>query len=84
MMRGHTRKHGGYSSGRKKPRVRQLPGSNLRQRVASWHTHFKKLLGDHPGMEGAEEAILTVLANLGISDGRFTPAEFAAAKTTLK
>ena len=68
------------TSGRKKPRVGQLTGSNPRQRVASWYFHFQTLLGEHQGVEGAEEAIPTVPANLGISDGRFTPAKSAATK----
>ena len=72
------------TSGCKKTRVGQLTGSNPRQRVASWYTHIQKLLGEYPGVEGAEEAIPIVLENLGISDDHFTPAEFAAAKATLK
>ena len=72
------------TSGRKRPRVGQLTGSNPRQRVASWYTHFQKLLGEHPEVEGAEEEIPTVLANLEIDDGPFTQAEFAAAKATMK
>ena len=72
------------TSGRKRPRAGQLTGTCPRQRVATWYTHFKKLLGEHPAVEGAEETIPTVLSNLRINDGCFTTTEFAAAKATLK
>ena len=52
--------------------------------MASWYTQFQKLLGEHPGVEGAEKEIATVLANLGINYGPFTLAEFTAAKATMK
>ena len=52
--------------------------------MITWYTHFQKLLGEHPGVEGAEEVIPTVLSNLRINDGCFTTTEFAAAKATLK
>lgn len=71
-------------SGRKRPREGQLAGCSPGERVTSWLTHFRDLLGTHPTVEGAEEEIPAVLKNLDIDDGPFTAVEFAAVKSTLK
>ena len=71
-------------SGRKRARGGQLAGCNPEERVTSWFTHFRDLLGTHPTVDRAEEEIPAVLANLGIDDGPFTATEFATVKSTLK
>ena len=71
-------------SGRKKTREGQLAGCSPEERVTSWFTHFRDLLGTHPTVDGAEEEIPAVLTNLNIDDGPFTATEFATVKSTLK
>ncbi|KAJ8362047.1 hypothetical protein AAFF_G00400130 [Aldrovandia affinis] len=50
------------------PRSRegQLAGCSPEERVTSWFTHFRDLLGTHPTVDGAEEEIPAVLTNLEI------------------
>ena len=71
-------------SGRKRPREEQLAGSRPGQRVTSWFTHLRDLLGAHPTVEEAEEEIPAGLMNLDLDDGPFTAMEFAAVKSSLK
>ncbi|KAJ8398095.1 hypothetical protein AAFF_G00431720 [Aldrovandia affinis] len=71
-------------SGRKRSREGQLAGCSPEERVTSWFTHFRDLLGTHPTVDGAEEEIPAVLTNLEIDDGPFTATEFATVKSTLK
>ena len=42
-------------SGRKRARGGQLAGCNPEERVTSWFTHFRDLLGTHPTVDRAEE-----------------------------
>ncbi|KAJ8412796.1 hypothetical protein AAFF_G00117470 [Aldrovandia affinis] len=71
-------------SGRKRSREGQLAGCSPEERVTSWFTHFRDLLGTHPTVDGAEEEIPAVLTSLEIDDGPFTATEFATVKSTLK
>ncbi|KAJ8385602.1 hypothetical protein AAFF_G00184640 [Aldrovandia affinis] len=71
-------------SGRKRSRGGQLAGCSPEERVTSWFTHFRDLLGTHPTVDGAEEEIPAVLTSLEIDDGPFTATEFATVKSTLK
>ena len=71
-------------SGRKRAREGQLAGCSPEERVTSWFTHFRDLLGTHPTVDGAMKEIPAVLTNLGIDDGPFTATEFVTVKSTLK
>ncbi|KAJ8413708.1 hypothetical protein AAFF_G00082150 [Aldrovandia affinis] len=44
-------------SGRKRAKEGQVAGNSPEERVNSWFTHFRNLLGTHPTVEGAEEEI---------------------------
>lgn len=54
------------------------------ERVTTWLTHFRNLLGTHQKIEGAEKEIPAVLENLNIDDGPFTAGEFAKVKASLR
>ncbi|CAL8374698.1 unnamed protein product [Boreogadus saida] len=71
-------------SGRKRPREEQLAGSRPGERVTSWFTHLRDLLGAHPTVEEAEMEIPAVLMNLDLDEGPSAAMEFAAVKSTLK
>ena len=71
-------------SGRKRTKEGQIAGNNPEERMNTWYTHFKNLLGTQPAEEDAEEEIPAVLTNLNINDGPFTAAELARAKSTLR
>ncbi|KAJ8405056.1 hypothetical protein AAFF_G00329770 [Aldrovandia affinis] len=71
-------------SGRKRAKEGQVAGNSLEERVNSWFTDFRNLLGTHPTVEGAEEEIPALLTNLNIDDGPFTVMELARVKSTLK
>ncbi|KAJ8389329.1 hypothetical protein AAFF_G00121940 [Aldrovandia affinis] len=71
-------------SGRKRSKEGQVAGCSPEERVTSWFTHFRDLLGTHPTVDGAEKVITAVLTNLKIDDGPFTLREFASVKSTLK
>ena len=74
-------------SGRKRSKDGQAAGCSPGDRVTTWFTHFRDLLGTHPrrwSLDGAEEEISAVLRDLKIDDGPFTISELAAVKSTLK
>ncbi|KAJ8397433.1 hypothetical protein AAFF_G00439820 [Aldrovandia affinis] len=71
-------------SGRKRSKEGQVAGCSPEERVTSWFTHFRDLLGTHPTVDGAEKVITAVLTNLEIDDGPFTLSKFATVKSTLK
>lgn len=50
-------------SGRKRAREGQLAGCSPEERVTSWFTHFRDLLGTHPTVVRAEEEIPAVFTN---------------------
>ena len=71
-------------SGRKRTKEGQIAGNSPEERVNTWYTHFKNLLGTQPAEEEVGEEIPAVLTNLNINDGPFTAAELARAKSTLR
>ncbi|KAJ8416182.1 hypothetical protein AAFF_G00382040 [Aldrovandia affinis] len=71
-------------SGRKRSKEGQVAGCSPEERVTSWFTHFRDLLGTHPTVDGAEKVITAVLTNLEIDNGPFTLREFTTVKSTLK
>ena len=71
-------------TGRKKSKEGQVAGTSPEERVATWFTHFKKLLGDPPVVEDPDEEIPTVYENLDIKDDKFTIEEFRRVKSSLK
>ena len=70
--------------GRKRPKEGQVAGNSPEERVNTWLSHFRNLLGTHQAVEGAEEEIPAVLEDLGIDDGPFTAGEFAKVKASLR
>lgn len=71
-------------SERKKTKEGQVTGTCAEERVMTWFTHFKNLLGSDPVVEDADDDIPAIFANLDIDDGPFTPAEYTKVKTSLK
>ena len=59
-------------SGRKKAKEGQVSGNSPEERVATWFTHFKKLLGEAPSVENPDEEIPMIFENLDINDEPFT------------
>ena len=70
--------------GRKRPKEGQVAGNSPDERVNTWLTHFRNLLGTHQAVEGAEKEIPAVLEDLNIDDGPFTAGEFASVKASLR
>lgn len=52
----------------------------LENRVTTWLTHFRSLLGTHQTMEGPVKGMPAVLEDLSIIDGPFTAGEFPKVK----
>ena len=71
-------------SGRKKSKEGQVTGTSADERVSTWYSHFRHLLGSAPNVENEEEDIPDILTNLNIDDGPFTAAELARVKSSLK
>jgi hypothetical protein len=69
---------------RKKAKEGQVAGASPEERVATWFTHFKNLLGTVPSEENSEGDISPVYSNLDINDGPFTREEYAKVKSSLK
>ena len=61
-----------------------VAGNSPEERVNTWFTHFKNLLGTHQTVEDAEMDVPAVLGDLNIDDGPFTSHEFAEAKASLR
>ncbi|KAJ8393714.1 hypothetical protein AAFF_G00057670 [Aldrovandia affinis] len=51
-------------SGCKRSKEGQVAGCSPEERVTSWFTNFRDLLGTHPTVDGAEKVITAVLTNL--------------------
>ena len=62
--------------GRKKAKEGQVSGDSPEERVETWFTHFKKLLGETPSVEDPDEEIPNILEDLDINDEHITLAEF--------
>ena len=71
-------------SGRKRAKEGQVSGDSPEERVATWFTHFKKLLGETPDVEDPDEEIPNIFEDLDINDEPFTLEEFRKVKTSLK
>ena len=70
--------------GRKRPKEGQVAGNSSEERVTTWLTRVRNLLGTHQTMEDAEKEIPAVLRDLNIDDGPFTTGEFAKVKASLR
>ena len=71
-------------TGRKRSKEGQVAGTSPEERVSTWFTHFKKLLGEPPVVEDPDEEIPTLYRNLDIKDDIFTIDEFRKVKSSLK
>ena len=71
-------------TGRKRSKEGQVAGSSPEERVTTWFTHFKKLLGNPPEVEDPDEEISNIYQDLDIKDGLFTLDEYRKVKSTLK
>ena len=63
-------------TGRKKSKEGQVTGTSPEERVSTWFTHFKKLLGEPPVVEDPDEDIPTIFEDLEIKNDLFTLEEF--------
>ena len=71
-------------SGRKRAKEGQVSGNSPEERVKTWFTHFKNLLGEPPTVEDPDEEIPTIFEDLDINDEPFTLEEFRKTKASLK
>ena len=71
-------------TGRKRSKEGQVSGSSPEERVTTWFTHFKKLLGEPPEVDDPDEEIPPIYQDLDIKDDLFTMEEFRKVKSTLK
>ena len=71
-------------TGRKRAKEGQVAGKSPEERVSTWFTHFKNLLGNPPEVEAPDEEIPNVFEDLEIKDGPFDMEEFRKVKSTLK
>ncbi len=67
-------------SGRKRSKAGQVKGDTPEDRVKSWFTHFRNLLGDPPTVTGEDLEIIDVLTNVDIDDGPFSMEELRKVK----
>ena len=71
-------------SGRGSTKAGQIEGTTADNRVKTWFTHFKNLLGNPPVVEEEDEEIPQIFSNLDIEEGPFTMHEFAKVKRSLR
>ena len=71
-------------TGRKRAKEGQVAGSSPAERVTTWFTHFKKLLGEPPEVEDPDEDIPLLYQDVDIKDDPFTLEEFQQVKSKLK
>ena len=71
-------------TGRKKTKEGQVSGNSPEERVTTWFTHFKNLLGNTPDVEDPDEVIPTIFEDLDIKDDLFTLDEYRKVKSSLK
>ena len=71
-------------TGRKRAKEGQVEGSSPEERVITWFTHFKKLLGNPPEVEDVDEKIPNIFEDLDINDGLFTTEELKKVKSSLQ
>ena len=65
---------------RKNAKDGQVAGESPEERVNTWFTHFKKLLGNTPEVEEPDKTIPAVYEGLDIDDGPFTLDKFKRVK----
>lgn len=70
-------------TGRKRTKEGQVKGHSPEERVTTWSSHFKRLLGETADA-AEEEEIPSDLPNLNINDGPFTFDELVRAKATVR
>ena len=63
-------------TGRKRTKEGQVSGNSPEERVSTWFTHFKKLLGETPSVEDPDEVIPSIFEDLDIIDEPFTLNEY--------
>ena len=71
-------------TGRKKAKEGQVSGSSPEERITTWFSHFKNLLGSPTNAEDSEEELPSIFEDLEINDGPFTIEEFRKVKSSLK
>jgi exonuclease III len=71
-------------TGRKKAKEAQVSGSSPEERVKTWFSHFKNLLGSPASAEDTEEELPNIFEDLEIDDGPFTIEEYRKVKSSLK
>ena len=71
-------------TGRKRAKEGQVSGNSPGERVGTWFTHFKKLLGETPTDDDPDEEIPNIFEDLGINDEPFTLDEFRKVRASLK
>ena len=71
-------------TGRKKTKEGQVSGNSPEERVATWFTHFRNLLGNTPEVDEPDEVIPNIFEDLDINDEPFTLDEYKKVKNSLK
>ena len=71
-------------TGRKKSKDGQVAGNSPEERVSTWFTHFKNLLGNPPEVDEPDEEIPSVFEDVEINDAPFEMSEFLKVKASLK
>ena len=71
-------------TGRKQSKEGQVAGASPQERVTTWFTHFKNLLGSPPEVDDPDEDIPNIYEDLDINDGPFTLDEFKKVKSSIK
>ena len=69
---------------RKRANEGQVDGKSPKERVHTWFTHVKNLLGNTPEVEEPDGGIPNVFEDLEIKGGPFTLEEFRRVKSSLK
>ena len=71
-------------TGRKQTKEGQVAGVSPEERVTTWFTHFKNLLGSPPEVDDPDEEIPNIFEDLDINDEPFTLDEFRKVKSSIK
>lgn len=69
--------------GRKKSKKVQVEEASPQARVATWFTHFQKLLGTSPIVDDSGDDIPSVFTDLEINDGPYNDNEYVKVKSSL-
>ena len=71
-------------SGRNRSKAGQVKEETPEDRVKSWFTHFRNLLGDPPSLTGEDLEIADILTNVGNDNVPFSMEELRKVKCSLK